>query len=96
MWTRCVKAVDVLQPRRLRIRDDESGPIHVRQPLRLWPGIAAAVLLVLYTLFLPLAGGVGGGPPALFLGGLVGGVLIILWWLLSAGLAGSTGSLCRR
>ena len=37
---------------------------------------------MLYTLFLPLAGGVGGGPPALFLGGLVGGVLIILWWLL--------------
>jgi outer membrane protein assembly factor BamB len=37
---------------------------------------------VLYTLFLPFAGGVGGGPPALFLGGLAGGVLIILWWLL--------------
>ncbi len=53
-----------------------------RKPLRLWPGIAAAVLLVLYTLLLPFAGGVGGGPPALFLGGLVGGVLIILWWLL--------------
>jgi outer membrane protein assembly factor BamB len=53
-----------------------------RKPLRLWPGIAAAVLLVLYTLLLPFAGGVGGGPPALFLGGLAGGVLIILWWLL--------------
>ena len=44
--------------------------------------MGAAVLLVVFTLFLPLAGGVGGGPPALFLGGLAGGVLIILWWLL--------------
>ena len=61
---------------------DQTNASASRKPLRLWPGIGTAVLLVLYTLLLPLAGGVGGGPPALFLGGLVGGVLIILWWLL--------------
>ena len=59
--------------------DNTSAP---RPSLRLWPGIAATVLLVLYILLLPFAGGVGGGPPALFLGGLAGGVLILLWWLL--------------
>ena len=51
-----------------------------RKPLRLWPGIAAAVLLVLFRLVLPFTG--MGGPPVMFLGGLVAGLLIILWWLL--------------
>ena len=61
---------------------DQANTSTSRKPLRLWPGMGAAVLLVVFTLFLPLAGGVGGGPPALFLGGLAGGLLIILWWLL--------------
>src|SRR5688572_20652777 len=61
---------------------DQANTSTSRKPLRLWPGMGAAVLLVVFTLFLPLAGGVGGGPPTLFLGGLAGGVLIILWWLL--------------
>jgi outer membrane protein assembly factor BamB len=60
---------------------DQANTATPRKPLRLWPGISAAVLLVVFTLCLPLAGGVGGGPPALFLGGFAGGVLIILWWL---------------
>src|SRR5262245_38447913 len=55
---------------------DELTP---RQPLRLWPGVAATLLLIGFKLMMPLAG--TAGPPLIFLGGLGGGVLIILWWL---------------
>jgi len=50
-----------------------------RTPLRLWPGIGLAVLLLGFHLAVPLLG--PAGPPLRFLGGLVGGVLILLWWL---------------
>ena len=50
-----------------------------RKPLRLWPGIAFAALLVCFHLAVPLLG--PAGPPLRFLGGLVGGLLILLWWL---------------
>jgi outer membrane protein assembly factor BamB len=56
---------------------DASTP---RRPLRLWPGVIVAVLLVLYKLVLPLVG--PAGPPLALLGGLVGGVLVFAWWLL--------------
>ncbi len=49
------------------------------RPLRLWPGVVVAVLLVLFKLVSPLF---ADGPPLAFLGGLVGGLLISLWWLL--------------
>ena len=52
---------------------------HRRKPLRLWPGIAFAALLVGFHLAVPLLG--PAGPPLRFLGGLVGGLLILLWWL---------------
>jgi hypothetical protein len=51
-----------------------------RKPLRLWPGVVIAVLLVLFKRALPLVG--TGGPPAALLGGLLGGVLVFVWWLL--------------
>jgi outer membrane protein assembly factor BamB len=50
-----------------------------RKPLRLWPGVVAALLLVAFKLLMPLFG--SAGLPAMFLGALAGGVLIILWWL---------------
>ena len=50
-----------------------------RKPLRLWPGVAAAVLLVLVRFGLPLVS------PALsilaVLGGVVAGLVIVLWWM---------------
>ena len=54
----------------------ETAP---RKPLRLWPGVAAALLLIAFKLVVPLFG--AAGPPAMFLGGLAGGALIILWWV---------------
>jgi outer membrane protein assembly factor BamB len=56
---------------------DTSTP---RRPLRLWPGVGVAVLLVLFKLVLPLVG--PAGPPVAFLGGLIGGSLVFVWWLL--------------
>ena len=51
-----------------------------RRPLRLWPGVVVAVLLVLFELVLALVG--AGSPPLALLGGLVGGLLVLVWWLL--------------
>jgi outer membrane protein assembly factor BamB len=50
-----------------------------RKPLRLWPGVLAAVLLVLFKLVVPIIG--PGAPPIAMLGGLVGGLVIVLWWV---------------
>ncbi|HEX9942523.1 MAG TPA: PQQ-binding-like beta-propeller repeat protein [Thermoanaerobaculia bacterium] len=50
-----------------------------RKPLRLWPGVLAAVLLVLVRFVLPLV-----VPDALIigvLGGLAGALVILLWWM---------------
>ena len=56
------------------------------KPLRLWPGVAAAVLLILVRFVIPIA-----APKAEFFGmdvpllaifgGLVGALLIVLWWV---------------
>ena len=50
-----------------------------RKPLRLWPGVVAAVLLVLVRFGLPLVFPAA----AIFgvLGGVVAGLLIVVWWL---------------
>jgi outer membrane protein assembly factor BamB len=50
-----------------------------RRPVRLWPGIVVAALLVMYELVVPFF---ANGPPLLLLGGLVGGALVFVWWLL--------------
>jgi len=51
-----------------------------RKPLRLWPGIAVAVLLVLFQLLAPV---VRPDDPMLgLLGAVAGGALIGVWWLL--------------
>ena len=50
-----------------------------RKPLRLWPGAAAAVLLVLARFVLPWV--VPGSGGTAVIGGLIGALLIIVWWL---------------
>src|SRR6266542_6024531 len=51
-----------------------------RKPLRLWPGVAAAVLLVLVgyliPIFAPRYAGLG------MMGAAICGLIVILWWLL--------------
>ena len=52
----------------------------VRKPLRLWPGIAAAVLLVMVGYVIPIFVPAYAGP------GMIGAVfcalIVLLWWLL--------------
>jgi outer membrane protein assembly factor BamB len=50
-----------------------------RKPLRLWPGVALAVLLVLVRFGAPLF---SDGAMIGLLGSVAGGALILLWWLL--------------
>lgn len=49
------------------------------RPLRLWPGIAVAVVIVLAHVIAPL---LPGGRMIAFLTSAAGGILILLWWLL--------------
>ena len=57
-----------------------------RKPLRLWPGVAVAVLLLFVRFILPVVApkaelfGMDAGVLAI-LGGLVGALVIVLWWL---------------
>jgi outer membrane protein assembly factor BamB len=57
-----------------------NASVRPRRPLRLWPGVVIAVLLVAYKVGLPLHE--SGGPPLALIGGLVGGSLVFVWWLL--------------
>jgi outer membrane protein assembly factor BamB len=50
------------------------------KPLRLWPGVALATLVVLFKFVLPAIG--LGTPLVGLLGGPVAALLIVLWWLL--------------
>lgn len=55
---------------------DEPTP---RKPLRLWPGVTVAVLMLLVRLVTPLFG--SEYVSLAMLGGAVGGLVIVLWWL---------------
>src|SRR2546426_11986507 len=58
---------------------NQSNEPTPRKPLRLWPGVAAAVLILLAMLAVPIV-----IPEfAIFgmLGGVVGGLAIVLWWV---------------
>ncbi len=48
----------------------------LRKPLRLWPGVIFATLLVIVRFLAPVDGGTA------MVGALAGGALILLWWLL--------------
>jgi hypothetical protein len=50
-----------------------------RKPLRVWPGVLAAVLLLLVRFVVPIVVP-GAGGTAIF-GGLIGGLAVIVWWL---------------
>ena len=58
---------------------NQVGEQTSRRPLRLWPGVAAAVLMVLVKLLTPLlfpgAGAVG------MIAGVAGAFIILVWWL---------------
>jgi outer membrane protein assembly factor BamB len=51
----------------------------VRKPLRLWPGVLAAVLIVLLRFVVPIV--VPGTTGLGVLAGVVGGLAIIIWWM---------------
>src|SRR5216117_4186574 len=55
---------------------DEPAP---RRPLRLWPGVVAAVLLLLVRFVVPIV--VPGTMMFGVIGGLVGVLAIVVWWL---------------
>ena len=57
---------------------EQTGVPTARKPLRLWPGVILAILLLLVRFGLPA---VDGDMIYAVLGGLAGGVLIVLWWL---------------
>src|SRR6478672_9257903 len=50
-----------------------------RKPLRLWPGVVAAVLLVLVRFVVPLV--VSESMPFAMIGALVAALVILAWWL---------------
>src|SRR5205809_553718 len=56
---------------------DEATPL---KPLRLWPGVVAAVLLLLVRFVVPIV--VPGTMMFGVLGGLVGALAVVVWWLL--------------
>jgi outer membrane protein assembly factor BamB len=55
---------------------DPSPP----RPLRLWPGVVAAALILLFKLVVPLVAPAWAAPVG-FLGGLAAGLAIVAWWL---------------
>jgi outer membrane protein assembly factor BamB len=61
------------------MRTGKSSDPTLQKPLRLWPGITAAILLLLCKLIVPLL--VPDALPIAMLGGLFFGLMIILWWL---------------
>lgn len=58
-------------------RQTETGE---GKPLRLWPGIAVAILLCVIRYVLPVVGPESVLSTALF-GGMIGALLVIVWWL---------------
>ena len=59
--------------------NSQTGEQAARRPLRLWPGVVAAILLLLVRFVLPVVA--PDAMPIAVLGGLAGGLLVLLWWL---------------
>jgi outer membrane protein assembly factor BamB len=57
----------------------QTGVSTIRKPLRLWPGIVLAALMILIAIIVPLV--VADGMMFAVMGGVLGGLLILLWWL---------------
>jgi outer membrane protein assembly factor BamB len=58
---------------------EETGAANPRRPLRLWPGVAAAMLLLLARFGAPIVVPSAAGSEVLI--GLAGGLMIVLWWM---------------
>ena len=58
-------------------QNDDTTP---RKPLRLWPGVVAAALVLLAMVGVPIVA--PGAAIFGMLGGVAGGVVIVVWWLL--------------
>ena len=56
---------------------DEPTP---QKPLRLWPGVVAAVLLALIWIGLPIVAAESEAGLIAVLGGFVGTLAIVVWW----------------
>jgi outer membrane protein assembly factor BamB len=57
----------------------QTGVSTIRKPLRLWPGIVLAALMILIAIIVPLV--VADGTIFAVMGGVLSGLLIFLWWL---------------
>src|SRR5688572_23339402 len=58
----------------------------LKKPLRLWPGVVAAVLLIVIRFIVPVIAPevrLFGLPATFFgvIGGVIGGLVIIVWWV---------------
>ena len=57
----------------------QPGESTVTKPLRLWPGVVVAALMVLTAIVVPLV--VADGRMFALMGGVLGGLVIFLWWI---------------
>ena len=57
----------------------QTDKLTSRKPLRLWPGVIMAVLLLLVRFVIPFV--VPGAGGTAILGGLAGGLAVLVWWL---------------
>ena len=57
-----------------------TGETTPKTPLRLWPGVVAAMLLLLVRFGVPLVAPGFEGFRVAFLGGLLGALAIFVWW----------------
>src|SRR5262245_25139370 len=61
------------------VTNAQTGEPAVRKPLRLWPGVALALLLLVFRLVVPAV--VADAGAIAMLGGAACALLVVIWWL---------------